>query len=154
MQSFQTEVTLSFSPQFVWQSVIKNLQVSLPAIDHNVSSVEFLDGPPLATSGVFRVRFRQDFHHSDYIKFQWDVIDHDALCAKATAIEGWIIDELIQDLSYYYNVLPSFSDPNACRVSFQVEYLEQTDKHDLRSIFKDQVLNFIAAMEACNFKFI
>ena len=58
MKQFEVEIVIKHSPKDVWRVWMKNLQVTLPkAIPQHYTSVEYLDGPPLAAGGVGQINY-------------------------------------------------------------------------------------------------
>ncbi|MCO5605701.1 hypothetical protein L7F22_059885 [Adiantum nelumboides] len=83
-------LTSSTKVEEVWRVWIKNFQASLPLIvPQHYSSIDYLDGPPLAPGGVFLIKYNPaSFPHFDYLKAKWDAVDHDKYYFKAVIIEG------------------------------------------------------------------
>ncbi|KAH7331250.1 hypothetical protein KP509_20G022200 [Ceratopteris richardii] len=151
MKTFQEMVTVRSAPELVWRTVIKNLQVTLPTFYHDIVSVEFMDGAPLSPDGVFRVCYHQEFRRCNvsYLKFKWKSIDHTSRTSKATAIEGELLDESIQGLSFSYTVTPIDGDAASCTVVLEVEYQEIWEQQGIHKILKDQVAKFMKSLEGC-----
>ena len=58
MKQFELEIVIKHSPKDVWRVWMKNFQITLPkAIPQHYTSIEYLDGPPLATGGVGQINY-------------------------------------------------------------------------------------------------
>ena len=58
MKQFELEIVIKHSPKDVWRVWMKNFQITLPkAIPQRYTSIEYLDGPPLATGGVGQINY-------------------------------------------------------------------------------------------------
>lgn len=61
MKQLELDVAVRHSAKEVWRLAIKNFQVTLPTVvPQHYSSVEYLDGPPLAPGGICQVKSNSD----------------------------------------------------------------------------------------------
>ncbi|MCO5582437.1 hypothetical protein L7F22_036333 [Adiantum nelumboides] len=78
MKQVKHDVVVAHSVEEVWRVWIKNFQASLPLIvPQHYSSIDYLDGPPLAPGGVFLIKYNPaSFPHFDYIKAKVAILDN------------------------------------------------------------------------------
>ncbi|KAH7438908.1 hypothetical protein KP509_04G036400 [Ceratopteris richardii] len=141
MEVMEFDIPVQQPAELVWQSHIKNFQVTLPAANPgHYKKVEYTEGPPLAAGGVVKIHYVEEFGHYDYIKFRWDVMDHDNYYCKLTIFDGGFISKKFASLVYHYSVTPS-SDNLSCTMVWKIEY-DDLEQHDCHDILKEELTKF------------
>ncbi|MCO5582432.1 hypothetical protein L7F22_036328 [Adiantum nelumboides] len=150
MKQVEHDVVVAHPMEEVWRVFVKNFQVSLPLIvPKHYSSIDHLDGPPLAPGGVLLIKHNPtSFPHFKHIKARWDAIDHDKYYFKAAILEGGHLGQYPNggNLSYSLQLVPE-REPNTCikKYTFQFdEYIE----HDFHELIKEEASIFGTTMEA------
>ncbi|KAI5054752.1 hypothetical protein GOP47_0029897 [Adiantum capillus-veneris] len=150
MKRVDHDVPTAHPVEEVWRVWIKNFQVSLPRIvPQHYSSIDYLDGPPLAPGGIFLLKYNTaSFPHFDTITARWDVIDHDKYSFKVAILEGGHLGEhsSVKNLSYSGQLVPG-PEPNTCITKWTFEYDESID-HDFYEFIKEEMSIFGEAIES------
>ncbi|KAH7351807.1 hypothetical protein KP509_19G015300 [Ceratopteris richardii] len=102
--------------------VVEDFQVTLPAANPgHYKKVKYTEGPPLAVGGRVKIHYVEEFGHYNYIKFRWDVMDHDNYYCKLTIFDGGFIskkfaslhdciDILKEELTKFSNIISAHID--------------------------------------------
>ncbi|MCO5548664.1 hypothetical protein L7F22_002123 [Adiantum nelumboides] len=141
MKQVEHDVVVAYPMEEIWRVWIKNFQVSIPLIaPQHYSSVEYLDGPPLAPGGVFLLKYNPtSFCRFDYIKVEWDAIDHYKYYFKANILEGEHRGQHSNggNLSYSVQLVPG-PELNTCITKWTFQFDESLE-HDFHELLKEEV---------------
>ncbi|KAI5060953.1 hypothetical protein GOP47_0023458 [Adiantum capillus-veneris] len=151
MKQIEHEVDVVQQPvEEVWRVWMKNMQVSLPAAaPQHYSSLEYLDGPPLAPGGVFLVKYNPaSFPHFDYFMGKWIAMDHDNYYAKAAILEGGHLGEHSSTANLFYSCkLVPGPTPNTCIIKWLFE-LDESTGHDFVDFIKEEMSILGASLDS------
>ncbi|MCO5554485.1 hypothetical protein L7F22_008014 [Adiantum nelumboides] len=150
MKRVEHDVEVAHSVEEVWRVWIKNFQVSLPQIvPEHYSSIDYLDGPPLAAGGVFHIKYNPDsFPHFDYLKARWEACDHDNFYMKVAIIEGGHLAQHANmgNLSYSSQLVPG-PKPNTSITKWTFEF-DESIEHDFHEFIKEEMSIFGSSIES------
>ncbi|MCO5582439.1 hypothetical protein L7F22_036335 [Adiantum nelumboides] len=150
MKQVKHNVVVAHSVEEVWRVWIKNFQASLPVIvPQHYSSIDYLDGPPLAPGGVFLVKYNPaSFPHFDYLKAKWDAVDHDKYYFKVDILEGGHLGQHSNagNLSYSGQLLPG-PEPNTCITKWTFQF-DEAFEHDFHEYIKEEMSIFGSSIES------
>ncbi|MCO5557249.1 hypothetical protein L7F22_010810 [Adiantum nelumboides] len=150
MKRVEHDVEVAHSVEEVWRVWIKNFQASLPQIvPEHYSSIDYLDGPPLAAGGVFLVKYNPDsFPHFDSLKARWKACDHANFYFKVAIIEGGHLAEHsnLGNLSYSGQLVAG-PKPNTCITKWTFEF-DESIEHDFHEFIKEEMSIFGSSIES------
>ncbi|MCO5582435.1 hypothetical protein L7F22_036331 [Adiantum nelumboides] len=150
MKQVEHNVVVACLMEQVWRVHVKNFQKSLPLIvPQHYSSIDYLDGPPLAPDGVVLVKYNPaSFPHFDYIKGRWDAIDHDKYYFKAAILEGGHLGQHSNggNLSYSLQLVPG-PKPNTCIQKWTFQF-DESIGHDFYEFIKEEASIMGTSMES------
>ncbi|KAH7416379.1 hypothetical protein KP509_14G088600 [Ceratopteris richardii] len=147
MEAVTVDVEVKQPAELLWMVHVKELELTSPASNPGrYTKVLYLEGPPFAPGGVFKICYHEEFGHYEYVKFVWDAIDHDNYYFKITAIDGGFLTKHFEALSYEYRILPG-KEPDSSIMSWRIEFKDK-NKHECHEILKQEVLKTCSIISA------
>lgn len=98
VHTFTQEITTPIAPARMFKALIVDSHYLVPKLMPSIKSIEFVEGDG-GVGSIKQTNFPEGSHFK-YLKHRIDAIDHDNYSCKYTLIEGDVLGDTLESISY------------------------------------------------------